>query len=261
MSWRRATLRNARVLARCDAEGALAIEKGRVEIRYRPADRRAYRALPRNLVLDPDGEVLPDETCVSVVEQALKGGKSRSERSEARAASVAGADRKGRGAGRRTSGASENESRPAKKPDLGRQGGAINIYTDGACAGNPGPAGLGVVMKDGSGTRELSIYLGQGTNNVAELSAIRYAAEAVAGTSRPVRIYTDSQYSIGILTRGWKAKANTELVAAVKRTLADLPNVRLVYVPGHAGHKGNERADRLARQAIADRCSRGWALR
>ncbi len=247
MSWRRATLRDARILARCDEVGALAIEKGRVEIRYRPGDRRAYRASPGNLILDPDAEILPDETCIVVAEQAPRGGKRKRASSGARAGSSA-----------RAGGGNQSESEPGTEPGPGAQGTAIDIYTDGACAGNPGPAGLGVVMDDGSGRRELSIYLGQGTNNIAELTAIRYAVEAVAGTSRPVRIHTDSQYSIGVLTRGWKAKANTELVAAVKRALARLPKVRLVYVPGHAGHEGNERADQLARRAIADRASRDW---
>jgi ribonuclease HI len=105
---------------------------------------------------------------------------------------------------------------------------------------------------------ELSHYLGEGTNNIAELTAIRVAARLLAGSARPVRIHTDSQYAIGVLTKGWKAKANRALVAQVKEALSQLPRVQLIYVPAHAGVPLNERADELAVAATAARASGGW---
>jgi ribonuclease HI len=73
-----------------------------------------------------------------------------------------------------------------------------------------------------------------------------------------VRVHTDSQYSIGVLTLGWKAKANQELVQRLRARLATLSDVRLIYVRGHAGVPLNERADALAVQAVSARSSSPW---
>ncbi len=124
-------------------------------------------------------------------------------------------------------------------------------YTDGACSGNPGPAGSGlVVIRPGGKIDEGFEYLGTSTNNVAELTAILRALEAVPATVPSLLVHTDSQYSIGVLTKGWKAKANQELIAKIKAVLKERPQARLAYVPGHAGVPMNERADELAREAI-----------
>lgn len=132
---------------------------------------------------------------------------------------------------------------------------AFIVYTDGACTGNPGPAGLGVVILDGGKRHELSEYLGQGTNNIAELTAIERALEVVAelDPSRPVVLHSDSSYSIGLLTKGWKAKANTELVARIRKLARSFSDLRFVKVRGHAGVPENERCDELARQAVERR--------
>ena len=68
-----------------------------------------------------------------------------------------------------------------------------------------------------------------------------------------MRVYTDSAYSIGVLSKGWKAKANQELVARIRRRLAAYPNVAFVKVSGHAGVPENERCDELARAAVERR--------
>ena len=73
-----------------------------------------------------------------------------------------------------------------------------------------------------------------------------------------MRIYTDSQYAIGVLTKGWKAKANVELVARVRAALKQLKDVELHYVRGHSGVPLNERADALAVDAVQKRESSGW---
>jgi ribonuclease HI len=117
---------------------------------------------------------------------------------------------------------------------------------------NPGPAGLGVVWLGPEGRRELSEFLGEGTNNIAELAAIGRALEHIP-ESAPAIIHTDSRYSIGVLQDGWKAKANRELITTIRRQLAAHPSTRLVHVKAHAGIELNERADELARQAVQTR--------
>ncbi|MFW5921005.1 MAG: ribonuclease HI [Polyangiales bacterium] len=235
MPWRRMRLRGNRVLVRCTPEGEPVAEGGRVEIRYKPDDGRAYRAGVRNLApLEQEQPLLPDDHCAEA---------EPVQRSETRGSG------KGKGKGKQAGG---------RPPPSAPQAGEVLVYADGACSGNPGPAGLGVVMLWEGGGRELSEYLGEATNNIAELTAILRAAEAVEDRSKPVRIYTDSNYSIGVLTKGWKAKANKPLVASVKKALGALEDVELHHVPGHAGIPLNERADELAREAIDTRESPGW---
>jgi ribonuclease HI len=127
---------------------------------------------------------------------------------------------------------------------------AICIYTDGACSGNPGPAGIGVVMNYKGHTKEISRYIGIATNNRAELEAIRTGLATVKNPALPVVVFTDSSYALGILSRGWKAKQNLELVDDIRNLLARFKTIQFVKIKGHAGHPENERADRLAVQAI-----------
>ena len=108
-------------------------------------------------------------------------------------------------------------------------------------------------MLDTESRIELSEYIGQGTNNIAELTAILRALGELADSDRPMVIHTDSSYSIGVLQKGWKAKANQELIAELRDVLERRGGVRLVYVPGHAGVAWNERADSLARAAVQSR--------
>jgi ribonuclease HI len=226
--WKIMLLRGTRVFARVDEGGApQSGTDGRVEVRYKAQDTRAYRAAARNL--DPiAGEgVLPDEACASAAEPAPPAPRDKAERAQKVATQ--------------------------KHPE-----GTIIVYADGACSGNPGPAGIGVVIQDERGRHELSQYLGEGTNNIAELSAILEAAQAIEQHQRPLRIHTDSRYAIGVLSMGWKAKANAELVARVKHALARFSDLQLIHVPGHAGVVLNERADTLAVQAVKSGESTGW---
>ena len=130
---------------------------------------------------------------------------------------------------------------------------AIHVWTDGACTGNPGPAGLGVVIVDGERREELSEYLGQGTNNIAELTAILRGLQKVRDRERAVLVYSDSQYSIGLLTQAWKAKANKELVEELRALCRQFRDLRFIKVAGHSGIALNERCDQLARDAIERR--------
>jgi ribonuclease HI len=220
MPWIEARLRGQKVLARANADGTLVDEGGRVEIRYKPNDGRAYRAAVRNLEL-AGSKVLPDDTCVPAEPVPEKGTDAASAK------------------------------RPAAAPRTPPSKDAWIAYTDGACTGNPGPAGAGFILVRPDGKMEEGFEnLGIGTNNIAELTAIKRAAEAVPADVPEVVIHTDSKYAIGVLTQGWKAKVNQELIAATKASLQALKRFRIVYVPGHSGIPLNERADELAREAI-----------
>ncbi|NVL90599.1 MAG: ribonuclease HI [Desulfobacterales bacterium] len=129
----------------------------------------------------------------------------------------------------------------------------IEAYTDGASSGNPGPAGIGVVLRFGSREKEISKYIGISTNNIAELTAIEAALKAIHTTQIPVRLYTDSQYCYGLLSLGWRPKRNEKLVAAIKKLIGRFKNLKILKVAAHAGIDENERADRLARGAIRGR--------
>ncbi len=221
MPWRHATLRGQDVLARATANGQFDAKDGRVEIRYRATDSKAYQARPDNLVAK-DLPLLADDEVVRADHPKPK--KTVAEKAAAARSVVA--------------------------PGAG----SWVAYTDGACTGNPGPAGSGtIVIAPGGKIRESYAYLGEGTNNVAELTAILHALECTPKTE-PLVVHTDSQYAIGVLSKGWKAKANNALIERIKKELHGR-GVRFVYVPGHAGVPLNERADELAREAIRTRRS------
>jgi ribonuclease HI len=126
----------------------------------------------------------------------------------------------------------------------------VEIYTDGACSGNPGPCGIGIVMKYGRKVKEYSQCLGHGTNNIAELTAVLKALKMVKKPELPVVIYTDSQYALGVLTMGWKARENKGLILQVLEEMRRFSDLRIVKVEGHADVPLNERADELARGSI-----------
>ena len=138
---------------------------------------------------------------------------------------------------------------------------AVEIYSDGACRGNPGPGGWGALLR-GDGT-EKELFGGEAatTNNRMELTAVIRALEALKRPSR-VKVYTDSQYvQKGISEwirawkrRGWrtadkKAVKNVDLWQALD-ALAARHHVEWHWVKGHAGHPENERADALANRGI-----------
>ena len=132
----------------------------------------------------------------------------------------------------------------------------IQIFTDGASAGNPGPSGIGVVLRFGNHEKEISEYIGLATNNIAELKAIQAGLEALKNTTHPVKIFTDSRYAYGVLSQGWKTKANKELVESIKKMMGRFKSVTIIKVKGHAGHQDNERADFLATSAVQQHTSK-----
>jgi len=134
----------------------------------------------------------------------------------------------------------------------------VEIFTDGACSGNPGPGGYGAILRVGEHVKELSGGEANTTNNrmelmgvIAALSALKYPCDVV--------LTTDSKYVVDSVTkgwaRGWKAKGwiksdkkpalNVDLWEKLL-DLLDVHNVKFVWVKGHAGHPENERCDELA---------------
>ncbi|HUI16854.1 MAG TPA: ribonuclease HI [Alphaproteobacteria bacterium] len=138
----------------------------------------------------------------------------------------------------------------------------IEIFTDGACSGNPGPGGWGAVLRWQGRERELKGGAAETTNNRMELTAAIMALEALRRPSR-VRLHTDSRYlkdGISSWIKTWKANGwrtadrkpvkNSDLWRHLESALAE-HEVAWLWVRGHAGHPGNERADQLAREGMA----------
>ena len=149
---------------------------------------------------------------------------------------------------------------PAKAPHLKAMTDKIEIWTDGACSGNPGPGGWGALLKAGTHEKELMGGEYETTNNRMELMAAIEALQALKRPSR-VRLHTDSTYVKDGLTKwihgwkrnGWKTAAkkpvkNKDLGQALEEA-CKRHDIEWVWVKGHAGDEGNERADELARLA------------
>lgn len=145
---------------------------------------------------------------------------------------------------------------------MSSKGKTVDIYTDGACSGNPGPGGWGALMLYGEHEKELTGGELETTNNRMELTA---AIEALNALSRPckVALHTDSTYVRDGITKwihGWKAKGwrtaakkpvkNADLWQALDKAVAR-HDINWIWVKGHAGDPGNERADALANQGMA----------
>lgn len=137
----------------------------------------------------------------------------------------------------------------------------VEVYTDGACKGNPGIGGWGVLLRSGARTRELCGGEAHTTNNRMELTAVIRALEALKRKCR-IRLHTDSKYvQQGITSwihdwkkRNWKTAAkqpvkNEDLWRQLD-ALAQQHEIEWLWVKGHAGHDGNERADELANRGV-----------
>lgn len=138
----------------------------------------------------------------------------------------------------------------------------VEIHTDGACSGNPGPGGWGALLRCRGVEKELSGGEKETTNNRMELTAV-ISALAALKTSCDISLYTDSKYVMDGITRwlpnwkknGWKTSNKKSPVKNVDLwqrldELAGGHEIRWIWVKGHAGHAENERVDELARNAI-----------
>lgn len=154
---------------------------------------------------------------------------------------------------------------------------SIHVFTDGACAGNPGKAGSGVCIivpshlrSDGRGDDgEIQMHGWQGvgiaTNNVAELNAIliflkmfasptsgKFATRVDWNRVKSIELFSDSKYCVGLFTKNWSPSTNVELIDAIKSNLSEFSGkfggtrLNLQWIPGHVDLVGNEMADTLA---------------
>lgn len=204
-----------KVWAQTDINDEFLIENGMVRIKYNLKQDYEYRVKPENLY--PEDQAVPSKK---------KAGPSKSSKKQ--------------------------KAKPLTKetdhtalPDN-----CIKIYTDGASSGNPGPSGIGVLLIYGENKKEISKFIGMGTNNIAELTAIKVALEELKRFDLPVRIFSDSSYSIGLLAKNWKPKKNQALVGEIKKLMNGFADLSFIKVKGHAGIKENEVADFLATAAI-----------
>ncbi|MBQ1309573.1 MAG: ribonuclease HI [Ruminococcus sp.] len=134
----------------------------------------------------------------------------------------------------------------------------VDLFTDGACSGNPGPGGWGAILRYNGVEKELSGGEANTTNNRMELSAVIFGLKALKEPCA-VTLYSDSQYVCNALKLGWAKKwrangwmrnkkdpaLNPELWGELL-DLVEKHQVEIIWVKGHAGHPENERCDRLA---------------
>lgn len=240
--------RRCKVWVDADEAGRPVLERGLAKIRYRATDAASYSA--KEAELSP----LPPDAVAAATGGEQAAATAATDAGSAAAVAAAGAASPG---GSRRPRARKSAAKPRQRSARTRSGAAAGgagetlvIYADGSCFGNPGPAGLGVLLEWRGKVKEISRFLGEGTNNIAELTAIEVALLAVKNRRVRIRIHTDSQYSIGVLSQGWKVNANRELVARIQALMTEFPDLALVKVRGHAGDPRNERVDQLARDAI-----------
>ncbi|MBA4160594.1 MAG: ribonuclease HI [Novosphingobium sp.] len=136
----------------------------------------------------------------------------------------------------------------------------VEIFTDGACKGNPGPGGWGAVLRAGGHEKELSGHAPATTNNRMEMTAVIEALNALKGPCE-VQLYTDSKYVIDGITKwifgwqknGWKNSQKKDVLNAdLWQAMLDAKRRHKIswhWVKGHDGHPENERADKLASDA------------
>ncbi|MFZ5564712.1 MAG: ribonuclease HI [Thermodesulfobacteriota bacterium] len=214
--WKRMVFKNNKVWVETDPTGEPLVQDGRVRIKYQLEQTHEYRVHKESL------------SPLSVLENAPP-----------------------------TPVPDRPKSTPRKKPGtspenrgIERPADAICVFTDGAASGNPGPAGIGVLLVYKEKEKRISRFIGHATNNIAELKAIEAGLLEIKNRNLPVRLFTDSAYAFGVLTLGWKAQKNTELVVSIRKTMQAFKDLRLIKVKGHAGVPENETADFLATEAI-----------
>ena len=216
--WKRVWFKNNKAWMATDPSGESIVSNGKVLIKYR---------------LKQDYEYWVNKNNVSPIESPPKIPLQQKKRKS----------RPKRGDDERTSGNALRFDSKACKDQ-------ICIFTDGASSGNPGPSGIGVLLRYGQHEKEISKFIGFATNNIAELKAIEAGLSVVKNTSIPVRLFTDSKYAYGVLVLNWKARRNQDVVASIKKTMAKFEDLKIIKIKGHSGYEGNERADLLATSAI-----------
>lgn len=230
-SWIRLVFKGNKVWAEKGSDGQLLLNNGRVRVKYNLSHDQEYLVNPANLSSVDDLPEKVEKKKTPKAKPVEKVGDRISSKVAAKSAA-------------------SNTSLASASLDDGHDPDSINVYTDGASSGNPGPSGIGVYLSFGKHEKEISEYIGSATNNIAELEAIRRALSEIKNRELPVKIFSDSSYAIGLITLGWKPKKNQELVAEIKKLVSKFRKIDFVKVEGHSGIPGNERADKLATGAI-----------
>ncbi len=219
--WKRMSFKGNKVWVSVDEHGSPALTKGKVLVKYNLNQDYEYLVHPDSLKTDS-----PENLVAKTQPDKRKTGPK----------------------------AASGQATVAVPDDVSHhEEGVIHAFTDGASSGNPGPSGIGVLLRYGSHEREISRYIGEATNNIAELTAIQVALSEIRKPDLPVRVYTDSSYALGLLARNHKAQKNQELVESIRNLMKRFPRLSFVKVKGHRGVSGNERADHLATSAIKNR--------
>ncbi|MEQ8325012.1 MAG: ribonuclease HI [Vicingaceae bacterium] len=134
---------------------------------------------------------------------------------------------------------------------------SIQVYTDGAAKGNPGPGGYGAILKSGKHYKELSAGFNLTTNNRMELLAVIVALEEIKRPNAEVSVWSDSKYVVDAIEKGWlfgwekknfRGKKNIDLWQRFLKIYRK-HKVKFHWIKGHAGHPENERCDELAVKA------------
>jgi ribonuclease HI len=263
MAWQRALFKGNQVWVQVSSAGVMIQHQGRVPLRYslRPGVK-IYKAGAQRVELDDTAAPVTIEekeaSSSGKGDEQLVASSHSSHLSSSPSSSTSRSSRSSEGygkAGKRSKKQQAQAGEHAREliADLDPQ--TVIVYTDGACHGNPGPAGSAAVIDlpasaDRKAERiEANRALGTATNNIAELEAISLALDILdeeqLAPQVPVAVLTDSTYCHGLLVKGWKAKANQQLVDGLRQRLA------VQWLAGHVGTPGNERADQLANEAIA----------
>lgn len=225
--YKRMSFKGNKVWAAVLADDSLDVQNGKVKIKYNLDQDYEYQVKVENL--KPENKAVP--------------AKAKAPKKTTAGPAAAGKSTSGKTGVYKAAEGTLSEKVPAN---------AVIIYTDGASSGNPGPSGIGVLLKHGEKQKEISKFIGSSTNNIAELTAIKVALETLKRDDLPVRLFTDSSYCIGLLTKGWKPKKNSELVFEIRKKMKQFSDLKLIKVKGHAGISENETADRLATSAIKE---------
>ena len=244
MPWRKGTFKDQTVWIEVDGDGRPNESGGRVPIRYQAHDgAKIYRAGAGRVTIDDSAPL-----------ESLSAGTEAPDRSEKSGSKSSRGSGFGK-AGTRTAAQAALAADAARQQIDALSASAVIAFSDGACRGNPGPAGSGAYVELPNGDRWAgSRHLGRATNNVAELTAIALVLDilrdAKVALHTHVAIFSDSSYANGVLVKGWKAKANQELIADLRARLGKWPKLEIIWVAGHAGVEGNERADALANEGV-----------
>ena len=231
-NWQRMSFKGNKVWAQTDDSGNLQTINGKVTVKYNLKQDYQYNVKTENL--------LPEDQAVAAAD------KSTTKKSDNTGSKKPGFKKTGTKKAAKTTKKQSKTQEAEKDPAVNLPDNCIRIYTDGASSSNPGPSGIGVLFIYGEKKKEISSYIGKTTNNVAELTAVKVALEKLKRFDLPVRIFSDSTYVIGVLTKNWNAKANQQLIIEIKNLIKKFQDIAFIKIKGHAGIKENEVADFLA---------------